>query len=315
MSAMAGECLLNCLIPALVLSSDSRSKAIPPSKFVVSASVFLFNVLGSYLQGRCKRDNDRLTGFSNGFLSVLTSFPDVGESASDIVGSTSSYHLGGFYCFFGMLVSSIVYANGCKVSNHSNDIFLQPRRWHTMCCFVIVLSLLVCMLFPSAPVDFSRPDLTPPVCGLVGLAIGSGMSISGAIIGTLIVEYLPHQELWARFVNNLASCIFVLWTRIRAQSIGHLGFFALKFMTAFCGALSNYSGTIGDVMEEYRKQNPRKGVSNFVIHFVMCLALMIVALHLVTEEAEVGTIIIPTKDLQYLDPRPSQPWHHRQLVL
>eukprot|EP00397_Hematodinium_sp_SG-2012_P029528 GEMP01031204.1.p2 GENE.GEMP01031204.1~~GEMP01031204.1.p2 ORF type:complete len:172 (+),score=32.62 GEMP01031204.1:651-1166(+) len=146
----------------------------------------------------------------------------------------------------------------------------------------------------GTPVDFSRPDVAPPFgSAVVGLVIACGMSVGGAMLGTIVTEWFsPGQELWARLVNNVASCVFVIWTRMRAENIGYLGFFALKFMTAFCGALSNYSGTIRDVMEEY-KHNRGRGASNFMFHLVLCVALMIVAMHLMIAEAE--PIILSSK--------------------
>jgi len=321
LSAVAAECAMNCLLPFIVLNTEkyaTRTGAQPPSKYIVAASVLGFNFIGSYLQGRSKRENDRLTGFSNGFLSVLTSFPDVGESASDIVGTTSSYHLGGFYCFAGMIVSALLYARGCLDSQLSTENFINPTRWKTNCTFVIIISIVVCSVFPSVPTDFSRPDIVPPISSIVGLIIATGMSATGAVMGTIVVEQCPQHDLWARLINNLASCVFVLWTRIRATQSGHLSFLMLKFMTAYCGALSNYSGTIGDIMEEYRKQNLRSAVSNFSIHFVMCIALMILALHLVaSDEAEIPlgeSIIIPADKVQYLDDF-SYKSHRHQLVL
>lgn len=84
------------------------------------------NTLGCYLEGFVTDELELATGISGGFLSVLTSFPDIGESASVIVAETNSYQLGACYCFVGMVCGCMVYSR-----RNSNSISNSPLHLQT----------------------------------------------------------------------------------------------------------------------------------------------------------------------------------------
>lgn len=65
---------------------------------------------------------DTLGGFRGGFLSVLTSFPDISDAASDLIMETGgeNYHIGVSYCVFGVICGVLAYLYGGKEQNYNS---------------------------------------------------------------------------------------------------------------------------------------------------------------------------------------------------
>jgi len=96
-------------------------------------------------------DFELQSGFSAGFLSVLTSFPDIGESASNLVVQTNSYHVGACYCFFGMAAGCLVYSR-----RYSTFFTLKTMQacWEVFAKIVLALTLLVLAFYNSVSYSY-----------------------------------------------------------------------------------------------------------------------------------------------------------------
>lgn len=100
----------------------------------------------------------------------------------------------------------------------------------------------------------------PPLA--LGLAVGISMSASGAIIASIFCSLLFDEKgrPAARLITNFAATLLTLWASSARLGLmnGFLpehaasrSFILLKFCTSFCGALSAFSGTVGDVTDVY----------------------------------------------------------------
>lgn len=88
--AIVGECLVNSLLANWVFSFSPENTA------TAAILTVLLNSFGCLLEPFSSPQFDRATGFGSGFLSVLTSFPDIGDGGCAL----NNLALGGCYCLF-----------------------------------------------------------------------------------------------------------------------------------------------------------------------------------------------------------------------
>merc|ERR1712194_114679 len=99
----------------------------------------------------------------------------------------------------------------------------------------------------------------PPLA--LGLAVGMFMSAFGAIIASVFCSLLFDDKgrPAARLITNFAATLLTIWAssvRVSMQegfpeNAASRNFIILKFCTSFCGALSAFSGPVGDVTDTY----------------------------------------------------------------
>lgn len=309
-NAAASEVAVNVLLPFCVCAR-SKGRWRPPSDQLLGVLVLMLNLVGTFLEGFCKstrllsqtarraRASHQLVfissqGMSEGFLNVLTSFPDIAESGSAIALSTQSMLLGVGYSALHMVGGLLCYRVGrafgwrCAQRYWGAVILfceVWPRIGQALVLFAFGLLLLSGPLVAEAganavsstappgsgllPLDLTEPGLqgiggarfvldevvfeVPPLA--LGLAVGVFMSASGAVIASVFVTALfdERQRPTARLlVNFLATAIVLLIPFLQpADASGPWSFLLTKFGTSFCGAISAFSGTLGDVNDAY----------------------------------------------------------------
>lgn len=212
---------------------------------------------------------------SSGFLNVVTSFPDIAESGSSVFLGTDSFSLCGLYCAAHMIGGMACYQIGrvagwrC-VQKHWSMTVRACRFWPVLNRSIVFAAVvLVTFRRPergmgSLPLDLTQPghpgigdirlsysgdasSLTLPAA-IAGLAVGIFMSASGAVTAALLVDVVCRTQARpaARLIANFAATLLVLFV---PGGDGDGSFVSLKFATSFCGALSAFSGTVGDVTE------------------------------------------------------------------
>jgi len=140
------------------------------------------------------------------------------------------------------------------------------------------------------------------------------MSALGCIAATLIsdVWFEEDRRPAARLVANFAStiCVLVL-DQVQSYRISP-SFVIMKFSSSFCGALSAFTGTIGDVFDEVfgaadeessfdENQPPRTGrrsptitgAQNFTAHWFLTVSIMFVGVFSGSSDTAQSTILQP----------------------
>lgn len=366
-NAAASEVAINVCLPWLVCHRQAGTWQAPRAA-LLGALVLALNVAGAFLEGFCKstrllaqtlrrtRSAHQLVfmtshGFCDGFLNVVTSFPDIAGSGSDVALLTGSFLLATFYCLAHMVLGVLCYRWGRTIGWRCVQC-----RWDAVLCWCRLWPLAVRGIIITAfallpfigdsnvgggragasfnssaqggggsggggvPLDLTDPEVEvgarralfayeefelalPPM--VLGLTVGVFMSASGAALASLCcnVLCLPRARPAARFATNLVATLLVLIVRqgaLPASGIaeGRPPFVLLKFATSFCGALSAFSGTIGDVTDAYfgtaveqsvfdgtgRKGERMRGAwlpaltgaQNFLAHWLLTLVAMVI---------------------------------------
>eukprot|EP00401_Gymnodinium_catenatum_P027249 CAMPEP_0117473676 /NCGR_PEP_ID=MMETSP0784-20121206/8891_1 /TAXON_ID=39447 /ORGANISM="" /LENGTH=469 /DNA_ID=CAMNT_0005267877 /DNA_START=18 /DNA_END=1427 /DNA_ORIENTATION=- len=297
-------------------------------------------------------------GISLGFLNVSSSFPDVGGGASDVALATGTVFAGSLYVLLNMLGSVALYRFGrlagwrC-VRNRWGALHCFCRLWPCVvrgCLLGSFVFVFVCPLTfgYEVPLDLNDPEIggienvrlvydayeidVPPAP--LGLAFGILMSTTGCILATLICDIWleERQRSTARLAINVASTAAVLGAQQLQYIYGTPGFVLMKFSSSFCGALSAFSGTIGDVFDaiygtpedEPALRNPTPsgceekvkvrrvpiitGAQNFMVHLSLTLAIML--LGVMTGPVEVPPIVLqPRASQSFAQETFAVPWH------
>jgi len=271
-------------------------------------------------------------GISLGFLNVSSSFPDVGGGASDAALAMGSSVFGHLYIFANMLGSVLLYragrADGWRaVQARWNSVLVFCRVWPLLIRLTLVASFLFISIGPwsmghDVPLDLGDPDVggidnvrltyDEYVIHLpgqaLGLAFGIVMSTLGCVAAVLCSEVWEgeRRRCFARLVANFASTLVVLALQHIQYVSESPSFVLMKFGSSFCGAFSAFSGTIGDVYDDYfgapdedgafdeiggggcTFQNAGRwrgftdaltGFQNFLFHWLMTVAIMMLGVY------------------------------------
>eukprot|EP00392_Amoebophrya_sp_AT5.2_P008375 g8396.t1 len=233
----------------------------------------LLNTVGCFLEGLVHNDDD-YASFSAGFLSVITSFPDIGDAAKDVILESRKTRssrgqelqmllVGVSYCFTGIVCGCLAYGLG----------------------------------------------LHCPAGAAFGLLLACALSALGSCLGTYIVESVSSStrlrsldaEILGRALNNFLACALCVAIRVLC-GFETTSFVLYKISTSFCGAVSSMSGTIGDICTSswsstssqnkgnYRangnekRTGGRRGAKmvgcNLAFHLGMLITFMVLMLHL-----------------------------------
>ncbi|CAE8596565.1 unnamed protein product, partial [Polarella glacialis] len=181
----------------------------------------------------------------------------------------------------------------------------------------------------ALPLDLTEPELRPslpvprfqyhgwllfelPTC-VLGMLIGMFMSISGAALGTYFCSALFHGRARpaARLLSNFAASAMAYLARAADAAVDYeegrnaisstSDFFRSKFVGSFCGGLSAFAGTIGDIADahfgaatedcsldrdgaseaddmrratRWSKLFPLPGIQNLLVHWILTLVIM-----------------------------------------
>lgn len=265
-NAAASEVAVNVCLPCIVCS---RSGGLwqTPSETMLSVMVLALNLAGCFVEGffksaRLLSQSLRHTqvghqrvfvtaqGLSEGFLNVVTSFPDVAGSASSIVARSRSLLLGVAYCLLHLFGGIAVYrwgrGAGWRCAQHRWSALLRfCELWSPLMRGLLLLAFAGSFLFgPSAsgritgepngrarsgasmPLDLHAPGLpgvtgarigndqyawsVPPLA--LGLLVGIFMSASGAVVATVLCTMIfpERSRPAARFATNLAATVLTL---------------------------------------------------------------------------------------------------------
>lgn len=369
-NAAIAEVACNVLIPCLVCSRFGGSWQ-APSQMITGFIVLVLNLVGCFLEGCCKStrllsQTSRRTqsshqyvfissqGFSEGFLNVTTSFPDIASSAGTLALSSNSVAAGVLYCVAHMAGGIILYRFGSFAGWrwaqwHWQWIVDFYQLWQlAIKCFVATICTGIVFLgmapanyslglggISAVPFDMRRPAL-PRVSGFMcfpALSIGVVMSVTGALFGCLFSGLLfsGRRRPAARLVTNfLASVLAALAQQAKSPtnfSNPWYAFILLKFSTSFCGALSAFSGTVGDISDSCfgaaREENSFDGVlrgkgwlpvvacaPNLACHFGFTLAVMMTIILAEPEIEQIPEIIIHSNSRRqkWFRERSSTPW-------
>jgi len=274
-------------------------------------------------------------GICSGFLNVFTSFPDVGDGGSNVVQDTESYLLGFTYCLANMIGGVACYKLGRTSGWQAAGTHWLPlvnfcRLWPYITRGLILAALFSTFLDSKStgvnmPLDLTSPHLigidgvrlewdeyemqfSP---SLMGLAFGIFMSASGSALGIICCDMLFHENARpaARLVANAISTVLVILVNHTMFVGGNEPVFVLiKFATSFCGALSAFSGTIGDVTDSYfehsqdehlcddkkrRRHAPlMSALQNFFSHLAMTVVVMLLGVYWASEAKTLPPIIL-----------------------
>lgn len=327
-NAAASEIIVNVCLPWLVCEFNEgmwrHSSAVTQCSMVLILNLsgsFLEGICKSarVLSGklRTSQTNHRLVwvtsrSYCDGFLNVLTSFTDIAGGGTTIALTTSSTLLGVAYCFTQMLGGIVLYRWGRDVGwkfvqSHWERTLQICRIWR-MAVRGLTMGACILMFFLEAggvPLDLSKPELVgcpvrivydeyvvslPPM--ILGLFVGMFMSASGAIIAVLFCDvfFSEQSRSAARFLANcLATVLVVIVQQVDvAEEFVAVSFISVKFATSFCGSLSAFSGTIGDVSDTLAGKAAEQGMykgerswlpalsglGNFSAHMVLTLVVM-----------------------------------------
>lgn len=330
-NAAASEVAVNVILPCFVCSRSDSGTWRAPSEAMLGGIVFALNLVGCFLEGFCKStkllsQTLRHTqaahavvfvasqGFSEGFLNVLTSFPDIAGSGGTIAVMSDSTSLGVGYCLSQVVGGILLYHWGRRTGwrsaqRHWGVVVRACRIWPLVTRGLVVIAFgLTLWLGPPAaagevggslrsspppslssrrwsgvkppsiaervggalPLDLSEPDVMLSIGGTrivydefvftfpplaLGLAVGVFMSFTGAAVAAVFCSmfFAERDRPAARLITNFAATGLTLWAQQSRSSGDALdrSFVLLKFATSFCGALSAFSGTIGDVTDAY----------------------------------------------------------------
>lgn len=325
-NAAASEIMVNVCLPWMLCESvDGARQA--PSDLSIGVLVLTLNLGGSFLEGVFKSTGLlsralRQTSFSHqlvyissrsfcdGFLNVVTSFPDVAVSACSISMATGNRSLGCLFCSLHLMAGVLCYRWGRLVGwryvlTRWSSVVQFCRWWPLfMRSFILVVPPLV-LIVPnlsgrSVPLDLTSPQssgvefqmvyddvavsLPPP---LVGLFVGMCMSFFGAAAACLCCERCAeHKKSAARFLTNLTATVLMLLVQEVRPDSDVTSFILLKFTTSFCGALSTFSGAVSDVGDAYfgaspKERSPSGGwlpslrcTINFIGHWCLMVVVM-----------------------------------------
>mmetsp|Transcript_118793 Transcript_118793/g.378921 ORF Transcript_118793/g.378921 Transcript_118793/m.378921 type:complete len:472 (-) Transcript_118793:62-1477(-) len=317
-NAAASEVAVNVCLPCFVCAHRAGVWE-APSEAVLSSIVLVLNLVGCFLEGFFKSTRllsqtmrrsqvaNQLVfitsqGVSEGFLNVLTSFPDISGSAATVALSQGTVR-GVLYCIAQLLGGIAVYRLGRDVGwscaqRHWPAVLRFCGFWPIFCRGLVLVSFLAMVVLgpgssappargggavglagveaspggasssPSTlPLDLHAPHLqglanvrivydeytftVPPLA--LGLLVGIAMSASGAVVATLFCSVLfpESSRPFARFATNLAATVLTLLAQARVDPSDWRSFVVFKFATSFCGALSAFSGTVGDIVDAY----------------------------------------------------------------
>lgn len=274
-------------------------------------------------------------GFSIGFLNVSSSFPDVGEGARDI-GFAFNMFLGHMFILVNMFGSILFYRWGRRagwkgMQNYWPGILRFCTYWHLGLRCWLAASFAFVILGPAVygydvPLDLGDPEIPGPDEMAVypeysihlpavpaGLAFGIAMSILGCIVATVVSDVLFEEQkrIVARLVANFASTVAVLFLDQVQSRRKNPSFVLMKFSSSFCGALSAFTGTIGDVFDEsfgvayeessYDDEEEVKrgkgtplvtGSQNFIAHWFLTLMIMLFGVY-VSSAPDTASILQP----------------------
>lgn len=260
-------------------------------------------------------------GFSIGFLNVSSSFPDVGEGGRDIGFDQGNMAYGHLFIIVNFVGSILFYRWGRQqgwtcMQRQWTKIVSCCVHWPTFVRIIVVISFVFVVLGPSfygydVPLDLGDPQMDPTSFDNVdirynqfmihlpaipfGLAFGILMSVLGCIAATLLsdVWFEDRHRPAARLVANFVSTVAVLFLEYVQSYRASPSFVLMKFSSSFCGAMSAFTGTIGDVYDEclgvaYEegsyddpdekadRTNPAiSGMQNFIAHWIMTTAIML----------------------------------------
>jgi len=187
-------------------------------------------------------------------------------------------------------------------------------HWPAVVRIALVASFVFVLLGPAfygydVPLDLGDPQIPGPdkvslydeytihvPAVPAGLAFGVLMSMLGCVAATLVsdVWFEDKRRPAARLVANFASTIAVLIIDQVQSRQKSPSFTLMKFSSSFCGALSAFTGTIGDVFDECfgvayeessfddpedirRGKRPASisGMQNFIAHWGLTMAIML----------------------------------------
>lgn len=290
-------------------------------------------------------------GFSIGFLNVSSSFPDVGGGGSDVALGTGSIMAGSMFVLLNMIGSIVLYKVGRTagwrcMKNRWKEIVRFTLIWPTIVRVCILASFVLVILGPPClghdlPLDLGDPEMggiedvrfiyDGYMINLprqpLGLAFGILMSTLGCIAATLLCDiWLEDQHRpAARLVANFLSTVVILVVQYWQNSGDQIGFMLMKFSSSFCGALSAFSSTIGDVYDEcfgvaeeessydkpIRGPKPARapwisGLQNFVIHWLLTMAIML--FDFVTEPVELPPIVLDSRPRHFANETLTVSW-------
>lgn len=389
-NAAASEVAVNVCLPCCVCGRRAGLWR-PPSEASLGAVVLALNLLGCFGEGFCK--STRLLsqtlrhthtahqvifiasqGLSEGFLNVVTSFPDIAGSGGSIIVGTDSVFLGVLYCLAHMVGGVMLYhsGRGCGwrcAQRHWIIVWQVCRIWPLVARGIVLAAFIVMLVIGTPnivmpagvaaasatashagllPLDLTEPGLQgvsgvrivydefvfslPPLA--LGLAVGIFMSVSGAAVGALFCSVLFNEQgrPAARLITNFAATALTIWARnlrLSGQAPDRAAsrtFVLLKFETSFCGALSAFSGTVGDVTDSYfgaaseesslDKDIQKKGwlplvsaMQNFAAHFALVLMVMMCSAHSEVKSQAFPTVLwTPARSQQWVHEQETIPW-------
>jgi len=358
--ASGGECIASWLLPRVILILLQLSPVtIDPGMGPVPLLVVL-NVGGSFLEGATKfvEEHEGLAGdlagsqaaglgtfevrflsslFRNGMLSVLTSFPDMADAGAVLATLVSSSVFGVFlaasYVAAVMSLGMLAYGQGMAwAARHAGGklpgVLKNLCAWlPTGCVYLTILTVLAAMFAPEL-LEGETPD------GALGTfdecIIGIAFSCLGAWAGWVVSEQdqLFQSPVIVRLGCNAAATLFVLIARVlawRSPPVGLYRTLLWKFQSSFCGALSSFSGTIGDVYDAvtHSADNAKKeaedqgkvssklravlGLSNFGFHLVITVGLMVMVTVLSLPVVPIST---PVKPMHWIYQVHTVKWGH-----
>eukprot|EP00747_Dinoflagellata_sp_TGD_P142779 gnl/TRDRNA2_/TRDRNA2_176290_c6_seq1.p1 gnl/TRDRNA2_/TRDRNA2_176290_c6~~gnl/TRDRNA2_/TRDRNA2_176290_c6_seq1.p1 ORF type:complete len:472 (+),score=59.25 gnl/TRDRNA2_/TRDRNA2_176290_c6_seq1:152-1567(+) len=338
--AFASEVVVNIFLPWILCRRISDTLQ-TPSDGILAAVVLSMNLASSMLEGFWKsarllsqslyrvKPGHRLIfltsqSFCDGFLSVISSFPDIASCGSLISVGSGSLVLGVGYCVLNFIGSIVCYKIGRQLG------WRGMQRWSfALECFcriwpllakgaffaaAVLLCMAPSMLGHALPLDLSRPGFdgfedvriaydgytVPPA--LIGLAVGASMSAGGALTSAVLSNALcvDHAKPVARLAANVGATALVILVQKASlpEDAVALSFIMMKLSTSFCGALSAFSGTIGDVTDSHFGAAPEANVldssihpvskagsslpvitaaQNLLVHWILTLAVMIMS--------------------------------------
>ena len=272
--SVVAECLMAFYIP-LWFSMMFEGRVQP--HLVAAVVVAVFNLFGCFCEGIGKvleedawlesakiasLTSKYSTGLRGGFLTVITSFPDIAECGKDMVNWSKIIVIGIVYCWGVMIFGTYLYRQGrfyakTRRKDLTKTLLAIGPSSTQLCIGVVLLSVIFAVWNPSFlkigaakrpqgqtgfTFGFWTPELKELIAGMI-------FSAGGALCSFYLSEVLTDKPVLGRFITNIVSIAMVVFVRFiyylapsTVQSV-----VLAKFSTSFCGAASSFSGTIGDV--------------------------------------------------------------------
>lgn len=301
-------------------------------------------------------------GFCYGFLNVSSSFPDVGEGGSDIAIATGSIFAGSLFVLINMVGSIFFYGWGRNSGwrdLQKQSIFNIILRFGQLLPALMSTIILAGFVFAAAgreefgtcvPLDAGDPDVVGGLENarrffdafsikvsprLIGLAFGVAMSTLGVIFATLLVDvwFDDHDRPLARLIGNLVSTIIMLILQHIQDQEALPNFFLMKFNSSFCGGLSAFSGTMGEVFDQFfgaaeeelfedeppdRQKGHEQvwwwpditGWQNFAVHWVQTMLIMMFCMRYGPDDQDPPPRIVlsESRRLGFVRETSAEPW-------